>query len=76
MKPRWFALVSPCSIAGDLNADPVVFPVLAKVFLLVGMLTWLLLILRVLVLLLMLLVGVIGEEGTGSPHFSLTARFS
>ena len=42
------------------------FPVLLKEFLLVGMLVWLLLILRVLVLLLMLLVGSSWEEGTGS----------
>ena len=30
----------PLLIAGDLNADPAVIPCLAKVFLLVGLLTW------------------------------------
>ena len=45
-----------------INADPAVIPVLLKVFLLVGMLTWHLLILRVLVVLLMLLVGLNGRR--------------
>ena len=46
----------PMLIAGDLNADPAVIPVLLRVFLLVGMLIWTLLILWVLVFFLMLLV--------------------
>ena len=50
----------PMLIAGDFNADPAVIPVFLRVFLLDGMLIWLLLILSVLVLLLMLLVGLVG----------------
>ena len=50
-------------IAGDLNADPAVipFPVLLRVFLLVGLLTWLWRILVGLVLHLTLLVGSVGR---------------
>ena len=47
----------PMLIAGDLNADLAVIPCLAKV----GMLIWLLLILKMLVLLLMLLVSLVGR---------------
>ena len=51
----------PVLVAGDFNVDPPVIPCLSKVFLLDGMLIWLLLILSVLVLLLMLLAGLVGR---------------
>ena len=60
----------PMLIAGDLNADPVVIPVLLRVFLLDGMLIWPLLILWELVLLLMLLVVLVWRRVLVLVEFS------
>ena len=73
LKPRWFALVSPCLLLVILMLNLRLFPVLLKVFLLVGMLIRLLLILWVLVLLLMLLVGLVGRRVLVLVEISLWA---
>ena len=69
LKLRWFVLVSPCLLLVIFLLILLLFPVLLRVFLLDGMLIWLLLILLVLVLLLMLLVGLVGRMVLGLVGF-------